>query len=195
MDGQWLTYRELAVRLGVSVEAARRRALRGKWGRMPSNKGVTLVMPPDDLSDRCTPDVRLTSAPDSSALVAALGSHIKTLHGENEVLKQQLAAADVRDVQHAADLAGSSGSKDMIGQVRGPANSRSVSVQSPPLLRKRYLTRKVFGPENTEDQTHTGTSPEAVSVASVGLAVRYCSPSAVGVTPCSRSWRISILAH
>ena len=78
MDGQWLTYRELAVRLGVSVEAARRRALRGKWGRMPSNKGVTLVMPPDDLSDRCTPDVRLT---------------FKTLHGENEVLKQQLAAA------------------------------------------------------------------------------------------------------
>ena len=64
MDGQWLTYRELAVRLGVSVEAARRRALRGKWRRMPSNNGMTLVMPPDDLSDHCAPDVRLTSAPD-----------------------------------------------------------------------------------------------------------------------------------
>jgi len=34
-NGQWVTYRDLAVRLGVSVEAARRRALRGKWARMP----------------------------------------------------------------------------------------------------------------------------------------------------------------
>jgi hypothetical protein len=38
-DRQWLTYRELAVRLGVSVEAARRRALRGKWTRVAGNEG------------------------------------------------------------------------------------------------------------------------------------------------------------
>jgi hypothetical protein len=121
MDGQWLTYRDLAVRLGVSVEAARRRALRGKWARMPSNKGVTLVMPPDDLSDRCAPDVRLTSAPDvrpdTSALVTALESHIKTLLGDNETLKERLAAATAqaerlgadfatRDARHAGELAG-----------------------------------------------------------------------------------------
>ena len=87
-----LTYRELAVRLGVSVEAARRRALRGKWRRMPSNNGMTLVMPPDDLSDHCAPDVRLTSAPDvipaapdNAALVSALEGHVATL-------KEQLAA-------------------------------------------------------------------------------------------------------
>jgi len=35
VDGQWLSYHELAVRLGVTPEAARRRAIRGKWARMP----------------------------------------------------------------------------------------------------------------------------------------------------------------
>ncbi len=45
VDGQWLTCRDLAVRLGVSVDAARRRALRGKWARMPRNDGMTRVRP------------------------------------------------------------------------------------------------------------------------------------------------------
>jgi hypothetical protein len=102
MDGQWLTYRDLAVRLGVSVEAARRRALRGKWPRQPSNSGVTLVMPPDDLSDRRAPDVRA----DKAALVTALESYIKTLQGEVETLKQKLDAADTQlAVERAASEA------------------------------------------------------------------------------------------
>ncbi len=39
MDGQWLTYEEAGVRLGVTPEAARRRAIRGKWARMAGNDG------------------------------------------------------------------------------------------------------------------------------------------------------------
>jgi hypothetical protein len=78
-------------------EAARRRALRGKWARMPSNKGVTLVMPPNDLSDRCAPD-----GPNTSALVTALESHIKTLQGDNETLKERLALEQARTTQAIA---------------------------------------------------------------------------------------------
>jgi hypothetical protein len=100
MTGEWLTYQEVAVRLGVTPEAARRRAIRGKWARMPGNDGRTRVRLPDDWHPQGAPDVR----PDASALVTALESHIKTLQGESEVLKQQLAAADARDAQHAAEL-------------------------------------------------------------------------------------------
>jgi hypothetical protein len=58
MDGnerEWLTYRALAGRLGVSVEAARRRALRGKWTRVAGNDGATLVMPPPEAFDAARP--------------------------------------------------------------------------------------------------------------------------------------------
>jgi hypothetical protein len=49
MSGNWLTYRELADRFGVSVEAARSRALRAGWARQPSNDGKVRIMLPDDI--------------------------------------------------------------------------------------------------------------------------------------------------
>jgi hypothetical protein len=48
LDAQWLTYGEFAGRLGVSVEAARRRALRAKWSRQPGNDGAKRVRVSDD---------------------------------------------------------------------------------------------------------------------------------------------------
>jgi hypothetical protein len=89
MDGQWLSYEEAAVRLGCTPEAARRRAIRGKWARMPGNDGRTRVRVPDDRRPQGAPPVR----PDDSALLHALEAHIVTLKGENETLKGQLAAA------------------------------------------------------------------------------------------------------
>ena len=108
VDAEWLTYRELAVRLGVSVEAARRRALRGKWTRVAGNDGVTRVSPPDGWTLRqpltSAPDAS-PPVPDNSALVTALESHIKTLQGDNEGLKERLAAAETRIENLLADLA------------------------------------------------------------------------------------------
>src|SRR5208283_4359429 len=72
MDGKWLTYADAAVRLGVTPEAARRRAIRGKWARMPGNDGRTLVGVPDELHAPRTPDVR----PDASVLLHAHEDHI-----------------------------------------------------------------------------------------------------------------------
>jgi hypothetical protein len=76
MDLKWMTYGEAAVRLGVSAEAARRRAIRGKWARMPGNDGRTRVQVPDELHPLRTSDVRETE----SELVSALKSHIATLN-------------------------------------------------------------------------------------------------------------------
>jgi single-stranded DNA-binding protein len=87
MDGKWMTYGEAAVRLGVSPEAARRRAIRGNWARMPGNDGRTRVQVPDELHPPRTPDVRGTEL----ELVSALKSHIDTLKADIERLTAELA--------------------------------------------------------------------------------------------------------
>jgi hypothetical protein len=58
---------------------------------------------PDEppMSPRSSP-VRMANDP---ALVNALESHIKTLQGENDVLKEQLAGAEARTEKQAADFA------------------------------------------------------------------------------------------
>jgi hypothetical protein len=102
VDGQWLSYQEAAVRLGVTPEAARRRAIRGKWARMPGNDGRTRLRLPDDWRPQGAPDVR----PDTSALVTALENHIKTLQGDNDELKERLADEQARTTQAIAAFAG-----------------------------------------------------------------------------------------
>lgn len=89
MDGEWQTYRQVAARIGCSVEAARRRALRGKWPRTKGNDGAARVRPPADLSLTRAPDVPPDASPDNSHLVSALEAHVATL-------KEQLAASEAR---------------------------------------------------------------------------------------------------
>ena len=101
MDGQWLTYEEAAVRLGVTPEAARRRAIRGKWARMPGNDGRTRVRVPDDWRPQGAPPVR----PDASALLHALESHVASLKAENVRLAAQLAASEARSDKQATEFA------------------------------------------------------------------------------------------
>ena len=79
MSGEWLTYREDGVRLGVSVEAARRRALRARWARQSGNDGKARVHLPDDYEIDRRPDGAPDVRPDASvmndghtALVSAL---------------------------------------------------------------------------------------------------------------------------
>ena len=95
MDGKWMSYAEAAVRLGVSLEAARRRAIRGKWPRMPGNDGRTRVQVPDELHPPRTPDVRVQE----SEVVHALEAHIATL-------KTELASEKERADRATAELRG-----------------------------------------------------------------------------------------
>jgi hypothetical protein len=52
--GQWLTYRDLAERLGISVEAAQQKARRGRWQRRDNNDGRRLVLVPYETLDTQT---------------------------------------------------------------------------------------------------------------------------------------------
>ena len=93
MDGQWLTYGEAAARLGVSIDAIRRRACRGHWARMPGNDGKARIRLPDGL-----PTQRLDAAQeDTPTLMRALEAHITTLQTD-------LAAERTRAYKAIADL-------------------------------------------------------------------------------------------
>jgi hypothetical protein len=91
--GEWRTYRQVASALHVSVEAARRRALRGNWRRTLSNAGKTLVIIPEgvvtDASPPRAPDVRPDVTHDNTQVISALEAHVTTL-------REQLAATEAR---------------------------------------------------------------------------------------------------
>lgn len=104
MSDTWLTYAEAAERLGVTVEAARQRAIRGRWQRMQGNDGRARVRLPD--GER-TPSERTSRSPVQTPpsdrtvaerLTGALEAHIDTLKGE-------LAAERGRTVDALAQLA------------------------------------------------------------------------------------------
>lgn len=45
-DGEWLTYEEAGLRLGVQADSVRRRASARKWQRRPGNDGKARVLVP-----------------------------------------------------------------------------------------------------------------------------------------------------
>ena len=120
-NGAWLTYQEAGDRLGVSPEAARAKAARRRWRRQIGNDGLARVRIPED--ERAAGDRQVTTRsceagdraliarssparkPVDQALVTALESHIKSLQGENEALREQFAAAEARAGKQAAEFA------------------------------------------------------------------------------------------
>jgi hypothetical protein len=92
-DGQWTTYDEAAVRLGISSDAVRRRAARGRWARTLGNDGLARIQVPDDVSAPRGGNVGGDTAP----LVSALEGHIATL-------KTELASEKERSERAAAEL-------------------------------------------------------------------------------------------
>jgi DNA primase len=94
----WLTSKQAADKLGVSPQAVRQKAIRGRWPRTKGNDGQARVQLPEQPYR-----VRTASgqAPDVS-LVDSLRDHIATLKGENEALKADLSQ---RDAQMEAERA------------------------------------------------------------------------------------------
>ena len=91
-----MTYAEAAVRLGLSVEAVRQRAIRNRWARMLGNDKRARVRLPEGAYPSQTHVVRPTNTPTDTALVDALRGHIETLRAQNEGLEGQLAEANAR---------------------------------------------------------------------------------------------------
>ena len=117
MSDVWLSYIEAAERLNTTVEGVRLRALRGRWQKTIGNDKRPRIRLPDGWSNdvrmanerrerKTRNDVQTTfERANDAALVHALESHIKTLQGENDVLKEQLADAKARSDKLVADFA------------------------------------------------------------------------------------------
>ena len=111
MDAEWLTYREAAKRLGSNIEAVRPRAIRCRWPRTIGNDKRALIQIPEGLTDPSQEgndrgsqegNERASRRADERAYERPF---IKALEAHVETLKQQLAAAEARLAQQAADLA------------------------------------------------------------------------------------------
>jgi len=73
MDTESLTYRELAARLGVKVESARKMVQRKRWRRVTGNDGTVRICVPVDALPQpqdMAPDSPKDSPQDSPALYA-----------------------------------------------------------------------------------------------------------------------------
>jgi hypothetical protein len=86
----WLSYADIAKALGTSPEAARQKAIRGRWRRQRGNDGRALVLVDLEAAQaRTRPDDARTKRPDDARTVAALEAHIATLQAD-------IAKADAR---------------------------------------------------------------------------------------------------
>jgi hypothetical protein len=117
-DGQWTTYDEAAAALGISGDAIRRRAARGRWARMPGNDGRMRIQVPDDVP----PPRRGNVGEDTVTLVAALEAHIATL-------KTELAGEKERVDRVTAELAGERAAhRDELAAARAAADRATAEL-------------------------------------------------------------------
>lgn len=93
-----MTYAELAKRLSIKPESAKRMAQRRKWHRVIGNDGIALVHVPASVARRNVPDdVTHDVAPDASPLVIApvtpdLAPRVAHLEGLLEGMREQIEA-------------------------------------------------------------------------------------------------------
>jgi chromosome segregation ATPase len=113
--GEWCTYVQAAKRLHKSHGAIRQMALRGQLQRVRGNDGKArvLVVPGMERAAHERTEHAGDVQPErpahvqriEPALVHALESHIKTLQGDNEMLKEHLATAELRLAEAEAERA------------------------------------------------------------------------------------------
>ena len=104
MTDPWLTYTQAAEKLGVSRQAVRQKATRGRWPRTRGNDGQARIQVPEQPYRSRTVTVPV---PDDQ-LVGSLREHIATLKAElaTERERADRAIADLTGLaQRLADLA------------------------------------------------------------------------------------------
>jgi len=94
----WLTYRELAQALDISADAARQKAIRGRWPRQRGNDGKARILVDLEAekaahTPRRRPHVHPNEHPDERRTFEALEAHIATL-------KEAVAKAEALGEHH-----------------------------------------------------------------------------------------------
>ena len=130
MSTVWLTYDELAERLGIERESARQHVKRKHWARQKGNDGkVRIGVPEEVLSTRSEPDTEGGTEPvqapvqslvQDAGVTAVLTRHIERLEAQlEEALKR---AGDRDDVAKERDL--------LIAQIGSLNDSTKIQVDA-----------------------------------------------------------------
>jgi hypothetical protein len=130
MSTVWLTYDELAERLGIERESARQHVKRKHWARQRGNDGkVRIGVPEEVLSSKSEPDIEGGADPVQApaqppvhdpAVTAVLTRHIERLEAQlEEALKR---AGDRDDVAKDRDL--------LIAQIEAMNDARQMQVDA-----------------------------------------------------------------
>ena len=126
-----LTYQELADRLGIDVQSARRRALRSRWPKVPGNDGKARVSVPAAVLPVAPVTIGATVAPAGplpAALVAA------TAEALSHLLSQVADMGELRDrlgrVEAERDAARAEASAERARAARPSGSGRPVGRQA-----------------------------------------------------------------
>jgi hypothetical protein len=92
MDEAWLTYRQAGDKLGVSPQAVRQKAIRGRWPRTRGNDGQARVQIPEQPYRVRTPSGQAADV----QLVDALKAHVETLRADLAASEARVAVAEAR---------------------------------------------------------------------------------------------------
>jgi hypothetical protein len=105
----WLSYAEAGERLGLSADAVRVRARRGKWRRMTANDGRTLVQVPEAPDERSPGRSPARGGPLAALqeAVTALREQLQAERTRSDMLFGRLTEAEsrARDATEAARIA------------------------------------------------------------------------------------------
>lgn len=100
-ENDWLTYSEAGKKLGISAEAVRQRANRGRWHKTRGNDGRPRIRLPDNWTATVRPpDERRTTTVRTAdeRLIKAIEAHVETLKGEL-VLERDRNAKVIADLE------------------------------------------------------------------------------------------------
>jgi hypothetical protein len=155
MSTVWLTYDELAERLGIERESARQHVKRKHWARQRGNDGkVRIGVPEEVLSARSEPDTEGGTEPVQTpvqppGVTAVLTRHIERLEAQ---LEEALKRVEDRDeVAKERDL--------LIAQIESLNDSTKIQVDA--------LRAALAAAERDRDRWHevaTAKSEQTVSV-------------------------------
>lgn len=101
MSDLFLTYAELAAKLGIKPDSAKKLAQRRKWARVVGNDGLARVKVPVEavpgsVVGAVTPEPVIPYVPDLTPRVAQLEGLVEGLRGQLEAERKRADAAEAR---------------------------------------------------------------------------------------------------
>lgn len=99
MTTESLTYKELAARLGVKLESARKTVLRKKWQRVTGNDGQVRILVPVDALDshKDSPNDRHQDSHSDSPIPSPLELQLR-IEGLKELIESERRRADAAEL-------------------------------------------------------------------------------------------------